>query len=143
MFKLGQNQCVRNLFQLISAKTDLSRAELKLTHNHHEIMDSDCLKTISELGLKNLAVLHLVRGTPPRRPLLNPTTKELTPTTKEIFTTAFNEYAKDGKMTKDDFSDYYRRYSYSGLSMDSYKLDNIFRDREFLTLDNFLKYYER
>ena len=81
LFKLALNQSLRNLFSLLSTKTELSRLELKLTHNHHELLDSDSIKTIAELGLTNSPVLHLSRGTPFRRSLVNSTTRKLTPTT--------------------------------------------------------------
>ena len=129
VFKVSLNQSLRNLFSLLSHKTELSRLELKLTYNHHELHESDSIKTIYELGLKNSAVLHLSRGSPNRRPLIN-SNRELTTIAKEIFTEAFNANSTDGKMSKDQFDQYYRRYSYSGLSIENYRLERIFSERE-------------
>lgn len=129
VFKIGLNFSFRNLLLLLSNKTDISRLDLRLTHNHHELRESDSIKTIAELGLKSSPILHLTRGNTARRPLINPNSRNLTPAVKDIFTEAFKDNSTDGKMTKEEFSRYYHRYSYSSFSMDSYKLDRIFTDR--------------
>lgn len=106
-FKMGLNQAVRNIFTYLATKTGLSRLELKLTHNHNQIAQSDSIKTLHEVGLKNNSILHCLKRPPVKKALINPVTKTLSDAAEAIFTETFKEYSNDGKMNKEQFKTFY------------------------------------
>ena len=139
-----------------ASKVGLSPSKVKLIEGGKVLNDQQNTSSLTEIGLKNHAII-LVNHQPPPRPqeaalLVNGSEgrgqARMTPALEEALTEIFSRFSKEGVMSKTLFQCYLVACYVGGSNISQERVQGIFNDHETtengeLTLGGFLEFYKR